>query len=94
MFSITLNCKEEEEEKKKKIEEEDSRRRRRRTAQWVERPTEKPGAILKRVRVPREAARDFIFSLSLPESTFSADCLLLRCQYSPRVQAHTSASVR
>ena len=29
------------------------------TAQWVERPTEKPGAILTRVRVPHEAARYF-----------------------------------
>ena len=41
-------------------------------AQLVERPTEKPGAILTRVRVPG-AARDFF--IFIPESAFSADSL-------------------
>ena len=54
-------------------------------AQWVERPTEKPGAVLTRVRVPG-AARDFFFSIffshffSFPESTFSADSLTVSVQ--------------
>ena len=52
-------------------------------AHVVERPTEKPGAILTRVRVPG-AARDFSLSVQT----------LLRCPYSPRVQSHTSTSVR
>ena len=50
------------------------------TALLVERPTEKPGAILTRVRVPG-AARDF------PPR-------VLQSPYSPRVQSHTSTSVR
>ena len=55
-------------------------------AQLVERPTEKPGAILTRVRVPG-VARDFCPS-QLPVQT------LLRCPYSPRVQSHASTSER
>ena len=54
-------------------------------AQLVERPTEKPGVILTRVRVLC-AARD-----SAPRVDFQ--CTLLRCPYSPRVQSHASASV-
>ena len=54
-------------------------------AQFVERPTEKPGAILTRARVPG-AARDFS-----PRVSFQ--CSLLRCLYSPRVQLHVSTSV-
>ena len=56
-------------------------------AHLVERPTEKPGAILTRVRVPA-AARDFH-----PRVKF-------RCRLSygvrtaPRAQSHASASVR
>ena len=42
-------------------------------AQCVERRTEKPGAILTRVRVPR-------FSFSFPESAFSADSLTMCAQ--------------
>ena len=38
-------------------------------AQWVERPTEKPGAILTRVRVP-DVAREF--SPQLPEEEGNA----------------------
>ena len=56
-------------------------------AQLIERPTEKPGAILSRVRVPG-AARDFF----LPESTSSADSLKEYVQ--PRVQLHASVSRR
>ena len=41
---------------------------------WVKRPTEKPGVILTRVRVPG-AARDF-----LSESAFSADSLKVSVQ--------------
>ena len=51
--------------------------------QWVERPTEKPGAILTRVRV-LAAARDFSSRINW---TF------LRCPYSPREQSHASVSV-
>ena len=46
-------------------------------AQWVERPTEKSGAVLTRVRVP-DAARGF-----LPEPASSVECLTLSVQ--PRV---------
>ena len=52
-------------------------------AHSVERPTQKPGTILTRVRVPG-AARDFSLSVQT----------LLLCPYSPRVQSHTSASGR
>ena len=51
-------------------------------AQLVERPTEKPKAILTRVRV-RGGARDFFFFFffsPLPESTFSADSLTVSVQ--------------
>ena len=55
-------------------------------AQLVQRPTEKTGTVLTRVRVP-DAAKVF-FSQSQP-SAFSA----LRCPYSPRVQSLASTSV-
>ena len=45
--------------------------------QLVERPTEKPGAILTRVRVP-SAARDFF--VVVPVSTPSADSLTVSTQ--------------
>jgi len=51
--------------------------------QLVERGTEKPGAILTRVRFP-VAARDFL-------SNFSAVCVAI--SYSPRVQSHVSRYV-
>ena len=54
-------------------------------AQLVERPTEKPGAILTRVRVP-SAEKEFF-----TESQFSVHTLL-RCPYRPRVQSHASTS--
>ena len=56
-------------------------------AQMVERPTEKPGAILTRVRVP-SAARKFISQSQLLMQ------ILLRCPYIPLVQSHASTSVR
>ena len=46
-------------------------------AQLVERLTEKPGAILRRVRVPG------VEGIFLPESTSSADSVLVSIQYSP-----------
>ena len=52
-------------------------------AQSVERPTEKPGAILTRARVP--GAASFFF---LRESTSSADSIMV--SDSPHVQSHTS----
>ena len=55
-------------------------------AQLVERPTEKPGAILRRVRTSG-AARDFSPS-QLPVQT------LLRCPHSPGVKSHASISMR
>ena len=55
-----------------------------RGGQWIEHPTETPGEILTRVRVPG-AGRDF----SLSELTVQT---LLRCSYSPRVQSHASTS--
>ena len=45
-------------------------------AQLVQRPTEKTGAVLTRVRVPG-AAKVVVF---LPESTFSFECLTLSVQ--------------
>ena len=54
-------------------------------AQWAQRPAEKPGAILTRVRVPGPA-RDL-----LPESAFSADSVTV--SYSPHAQSHASTSV-
>ena len=48
-----------------------------RIAQLVERPTERPGAIPTRVRVPG-AARDFS-----PRVSFQCRLRLLRCPYSP-----------
>ena len=56
-------------------------------AQLVGRPTEKPGTIRTRVRVPG-AARDFF-----PQSQLSVQTLV-RCPYSPRVQSLASTSVR
>ena len=55
------------------------------TAQLAQRPTEKPGAILTRVRVPG-GARD------LSPSHLSIQTLL-RYSHSPRVQSHASTSV-
>ena len=55
------------------------------TAQLVEHPSEKPGAITTWVQVP-SAARDLSPS-HLPGQT------LLWCPYSPRVQSHASTSV-
>ena len=49
-------------------------------------PTEKPGIILTRVRVP-DAARDFS-----PRVNFQ--CIFLRCLYIPRVQLHAPTAVR
>ena len=56
-------------------------------AQLVERPTEKPGAILTHVLVPG-AAKDFS-----PRIDFQCR-LSLRCPHSPRVQSHSATSVR
>ena len=55
-------------------------------AQLVERPTEKPGAIPTRVRIPG-AARDVYSKRKLPVLTH------LRCSCSPRVQSLASTSV-
>ena len=54
-------------------------------AQWVERPTEKSGAVLTRVRVP-DVARGF-----LPESASSVECLTVSVQ-PPRVHSQVSRS--
>ena len=56
-------------------------------AQWVERPTENPDAILMQVRIPGVA---FLF---LSHSQLSVQTFL-RCPYRPRVQSHASTSVR
>ena len=63
----------------------DSHENRSPTAQLAQRPTEKPGAILTRVRVPG-GARD------LSPSHLSIQTLL-RYSHSPRVQWHVSTSV-
>ena len=55
-------------------------------AQLAERPTEKPGAILTRVRVPG-ATRELSYKSHLSLQT------LLRCPYSPRGQSHASTPV-
>ena len=55
-------------------------------AQFVERPTEKPGAIRTRVRIPG-AAKNFS-----PRANFQ--CRLLQCPYCRRVQSHASTIAR
>ena len=66
-------------------------------AQWVERPTEKPGAVLTRVRVPG-AAREFFFPFFFSFLFFPRVNFQCRLSYGVRtascVQSHASASVR
>ena len=49
-------------------------------AHLVERPAEKPDAVLSRVRIPG-AASFFFFFFFLPESAFSADSLMVSVQF-------------
>ena len=58
-------------------------------AQFVECPTERPGAILTRVRVPG-AERDY-FTRSQHLRLLQT---VLRCPYSTRVKSHASTAVR